>query len=346
MDALLVREEGELLDFDSMDNSHEIDDTPVSCVDPGEQALGEFLDSTQGNDNNNTNTSAGEEDQFQTDNFIDELASLCEAEKHGPAVSEPVSKLFNNHLNRDFGAANSNNRNKFLQGGNSQTTLVINKFEKYPVPVNLQNIKSCRVNDGVFKAMNAPTKKSNSDLHHVEAAICKAVTAQARIFDKLASLKASVSDKSLKSEFNEVFSLMADSVEFCSFARTKTNDVRRTQILTSLNDNYKHLITETKAEEGLLFGSNLENAMKSVESTNRLSKKLCANQPNNNYNNNHFRNYNKPFLGQGRGRGRGKPRNHRYQPYQPRFQQYQTEYYSTLPQGIPSSTTLGKNNKG
>ena len=48
-------------------------------------------------------------------------------------------------------------------------------------------------------------------------------------------------------------------------------------MLSALNDNYTYLISETKAESGLFFGNNLESAMKSVEQSYKLSKKLAPN---------------------------------------------------------------------
>lgn len=90
-------------------------------------------------------------------------------------------------------------------------------------------------------------------------------------------------------------------MEFGSFARAKENDTRRGQILTSLNEDYKHLAAETKAESGLLFGINLESAMKSVESANGLSKKLMFMGPRN-------QNAGRHFLGPSRGRSRFRTR--------------------------------------
>lgn len=73
--------------------------------------------------------------------------------------------------------------------------------------------------------------------------------------------------KTLNSQFNEIFTLLASSVEFSCLGRTKTNDIRRDQILNGLNDSYKHSSTATKPENGFLFGANLESAMRSLENS-------------------------------------------------------------------------------
>ena len=315
------KEEGELVDVD--DNNDDIaaasqnnlnnnniskcsvtlkNDPPYNGVDSVDGALGEFLNSTQPADN---------EDHLQQpddDEFINNLAQLAAVEKSGPATSAPVAKLISNHISRDY---DRNSSSKTSIGDITPTNLVIQKFAKYPVPANITGLMSCKVNDSVFKALNPTSKKFNGELHLAEAAVCKSLAAQTQAFEKLADLKSQLKDSPLREQFNTVFSLLADSVEFCSFNRAKVNETRRVHMLSSLNDNYKHLVTETKAENGLLFGNNLESAMKSVEQTNRLSRKLAPNTKLTG---------SKPFLGrgyppQGRGRGRYRQTQQRYVPF-------------------------------
>ena len=47
---------------------------------------------------------------------------------------------------------------------------------------------------------------------------------------------------------------------------------------SSLNDNNEHLSSGTAPENGLLFGSDVEGAVKNAETTNRRSKKLANNR--------------------------------------------------------------------
>ena len=217
------------------------------------------------------------------------------------------------------------------------------KFKEFPVPENIPSLCPNRVNDGVFKALSAPCKKLNGDLHLVETALCKSMNAQALALEKLVDLKAKLS-KDLGAQVNEVFTLMANSVEFNCLARARTNEVRRAQILNGLNANYKHLAVETKPENGLLFGSNLEASMRSVEVSNRLSQKLSA-RPH-------------PFLGHQRGRGQPRRRGFAprggYQPYprpQPNAQPYQPflrQGQDRMAQGQPQRLVneAGKSMKG
>lgn len=274
--------------------------------DPGLAALGEFLTNTQSKKaSEEEHCSATNEDQF-----LNQLACLA-AEKQGPEVHVAVATLVNNNLKRDFTKGN-----RSFEDDNSQTSLVVNKFKKYPTPANVSQTMPCRVNDGVFKAMKAQSKKLNSELHLVEITNCKAINAQITSMEKVLELKSLIKKPELEDKFNEVFSHLANSIEFLCLGRAKTNDIRKEQILGQLNDAYKHLASETKPEMGLLFGENLEAKMRSVESANRLSKKLSSSTTTN------------PFLGRGSTRNRGRYRSRGYnsrgyQPYPRQQDHYQ-----------------------
>lgn len=93
-----------------------------------------------------------------------------------------MAELINNHLCKNNG--NSKSFNEHFQTGS-----VINKFKKYPIPINIVVMESrlCKVNDGVFKAMDDNDKRLNGDLHLVET-----LNAQAIALEKLIDLQAAV----------------------------------------------------------------------------------------------------------------------------------------------------------
>lgn len=277
--------------------------------DPGLAALGEFLTNTQTKKASDEDHSSARSD----DDFINQLACLA-AEKQGPEVHEAVATLVNNNLKRDFSKGN-----RSFDDDNSQTTLVINKFKKYPTPANVGQTMPCRVNDGVFKAMKPQSKRLNSELHLVEITNCKAINAQIASLEKVLELKSLIKKPELEGKFNEVFTHLANSIEFLCMGRAKTNDIRKEQILGQLNEAYKHLASETRPEMGLLFGDNLEAKMRSVESANRLSKRLSTSATPNS------------FLGRGSARGRGRYRyrgfnNRNFQPYPRQHDHYQPQW--------------------
>lgn len=272
--------------------------TANSGVDPGDSALLDFLGSVNKSDSRDT-----PQPQELHDPFLDILAAEAEA-KDGPAILPAVAKLVDNHLVRKFQRGSGGEHDPA-----SQSSMVVDKFKKYPVPCNLSKLKSCRTNDSVFKAMTPMSKRCNGDLHLAESALCKGITAQATAMQELAGLKHKL-PKSVSSEFDGVFRHLADAVEFTAFSRAKVNETRRETILSNLNTSYKPLVSNTTPENGLLFGDNLENAMRSVETSNRLAQRLSA-AP---------RSMSRPFLGfRGRSRGRNRPHSYRNQ-YQPRQQ--------------------------
>lgn len=95
----------------------------------------------------------------------------------------PVAKLVANIVNREF------IHEKKLIGEVYQQAQVAAKFEKFPVPSNLTELTSCKANDCVYKAMTPSAKRLNGELHYVEAAVCRSLTAQALVFGKLMNLK-------------------------------------------------------------------------------------------------------------------------------------------------------------
>lgn len=301
-------EQGELSDYGEDTN---IDDS-IGGPGPGSSSLQQQQHSSPIRDNNNNSVldnfladihqGVSQEEQDNHD-IVDTLAAEAMAEK-GPILHASVAKLIGNHLSRDFSRTQQGQEDQLSPG-----SLVFNKLKTYKVPENVSQLIPCRVNDSVAKALPSGAKKVCTELHMVESALCKAMTAQGLAMEKLIMLKNHLPNSTMN-EFNEVFRCLADSVEFSAFSRERVNDSRRSRLLSNLNSNYRHLNSTTQASNGLLFGNDLEAAMRSVESTNRLSQKLSASRQSSTH-------YSSSFLERGRGRGRQRPRprDHQYQPY-------------------------------
>ena len=74
-------------------------------------------------------------------------------------VAAPVAKRVANIVNR-----------MFIRVMNSveeacQQALVVAKLEKFPVPLNLTALTSCKANEWVYKAMARSVKRLNGELH-------------------------------------------------------------------------------------------------------------------------------------------------------------------------------------
>ena len=253
---------------DPSGTGNELNTTSTGTVDPGSDALQGLLASNVIQENEDHPPEDG-----MGDSFLSHLADSFR-EQVGPSINAAVANVVNVQLQRSF-ARPTNGRSGNYDELSGQSSLVINKFKKLAVPSNTPELKSCRVNDGVYLAMNSVSKRANGDLHLVETACCKSTISTSLALDRLLDLQKSLGSSKLTSQFNEIFTLLADSVEFSCYARAKTNEVRREQIVASLNDQYKHLVAQTRPEKGWLFGSHLENDIKSVEVAARLSRKLA-----------------------------------------------------------------------
>lgn len=259
--------------------------------DPSDPALQDFFNEIQP-----AATSDREAGNSSDKDDILELLALEAKEKRGPPIHSSVAKLVNTQLGRDFSSrlVLLKQQGSSLDEQSSQSALVIKKIKTYEVPDNLPDLSTNKVNLGVYKALSASAKRDSSAAQVVDTALCKSITAQSRAMEKLVNVKQMA--PGVSKELNEVFKLLSDAMEFNSFAKFRVNESRRSNILANLNTNYAHLSCTTKPSNGLLFGADLEGAMKSVETANRLSQKLTQTKPSG-----------KPFLATGR-RGRGRSR--------------------------------------
>jgi hypothetical protein len=228
--------------------------------------------------------SSKEGDKDEEENILEMLAKQAE-EKCGPPTGDHTAKLVNCFLNKDY--------RRIVNGSlddHSQGATMVNKLKEIAFPSNIPNIKINKVNDCVYKALTPSVKKESNDIQVIESALCKAITTQCRVFDKLTDMIPGASPAQNKA-ITDIMKTMSDSVEISVFARARLNDCRRDKILGSVNSTYRNLSLTTKPTGGWLFGTEMEAAMKEVESSNKLAQKLR--QPSRS-----------PFLGQG-SRGRG-----------------------------------------
>ena len=243
----------------------------------------------------------------------------------GPPLQDNVAKLINNNLKRDFRRVTGRSVDD-----NPQAAVIVNKLKSVPVPENVPDLKSCKSNDCVHKALSMSQKRENSDLMVIESAICKAVVTQGEVMGKLVNLKKNL-DSSFTDQFNDIFKSMASSFEFDIFARSRLNDYRRSRVLAGLNSSYAHLGNTTKPGDGLLFGNDIESAIRNVDVTNRLSNKLSVSARDSS---------SRPFLGRGRGRGRPPYRGRGYH-HQTHRQPYRQHSQEGLPPPLKKARYVG-----
>lgn len=125
----------------------------------------------------------------------------------------------------------------------------------------------------MYKALRPTAKRNCACLQLIELTIiCKDTVTEEIAVRKIADLR----EKLIGSSLNDVVRIMADSIEFDTFARGRVNGTRRDMILFDININYWHLANVTGTKGGLLFGDNIEGAVRLVEPANRQFKKYSA----------------------------------------------------------------------
>lgn len=247
-----------------------------------------------------SNENANQKQNCSTNSLDSFLEAMCTSNaKTGPAVKGVVGKFFTNQLSRDF----SKISNSKAESSDCDSDSVLSKMKKVFHPANVEELQPCIVNASVYKAMPPNAKKSNFQAQLAEQAVCKSLSHQAKLMEGLLELKENIQPEGAQ-KLQSLLKLSGDSVELLAFSRARINEGRRNTILSNINNTYKPLGSRTKAEKGLLFGNDLAGAMREVEDSNKLAKKLS--KPD--FNNAGGR---APFLGRGRGRGRGQ-RNPQY----------------------------------
>ena len=147
------------------------------------------------------------------------------------------------------------------------------KMKSVLVPEGSDFLGKSRINDSIYSLLNNNLKRDNSEFLKIESAISKSATVQATVIEKLFELK-SLIPAGQASKINDIVKDLAKSIEIQGFGRTKLNSLRRETIVKSLNPEFKALLTTTSPGSGLLFGNELTDTLKEIESSNKISARL------------------------------------------------------------------------
>lgn len=274
------------------------DDTASPQLDRGQVLLDDILQEGS--------SDSRKDEDISDDEFLDSIIKDA-AVSEGPSLPKKIKLLTETLSMKKYSS----------HAGNKEARDMADKLKGIQTPENCKFLQLTMVNPAMFPLISGMSRKVNGEALKVEASLTKIATINAQGIDKLTNLKRKIPGHA--SENNEVIQSLAQGIEISGFGRYKLNEVRREVIVSGLNPEYKHL-TETSAPgKGLLFGEDLADSMKEVETTNRLSAKLRV--PSNSTNNT-----SSSFLGKGRSpqnryRGRGRYRGQRGQK-----RQYNSQY--------------------
>ena len=223
--------------------------------------------------------------------------ALDEDDSVGPPIKESVAAF----VKKAFA--------KPLKGDN------VKRFkDKFPAPSNVDCLDVPRANEPIYLKLSATAKNKDKAIQDNQAIFLRVVCALVKVTDVL-------SEHEKEGEW--VKDTMKMSTEAITLAATLKKDwlkARRDDIKPSIPDDFKRLASaDVPLDAKNLFGDDLEGAIKSVENTNKIAKKMDApkvktqgynnsyknkkkrrfysnnnkNNRNNNHNNNSGRNDNK-----------------------------------------------------
>ena len=267
----------------------------------GDASMQEMLASCASNTENSKSNKNCITDSL--DSLLDSMFSNNDVS--GPPVHEHVARFFSNQLARDFSQLKEGFRS--LDGGETDSSVVLSKMKDLAPPSNIDELRPCTVNGSVYRAMPPLSKRFNMQGQFAEQGICRTLTTQAKIMEGLLELKDHLKPSGSE-KLQDLLKLTGNSVEFLAFSRARVNEGRRSMILANINGGYRSLASKTVPKNGLLFGDDLAGAMREVEDSNRLAKKLVKHD----FQTSSGSGAKAHFLGRGRGRGR----NFRRHPYQ------------------------------
>jgi hypothetical protein len=227
-----------------------------------------------------------EQDIVQEEGEIfDEILQENRIEEAGPKLPDKVHNLM-----------------KVFLGNKEVLKNTPEKLKSVLVPEGAEFLAQSRINNAVYPLLSPSLKRQNSEALKLESAITKSAIIQAEVMQQILEIK-KLLPASQAGLVNDSMKQIAKSIEILGFGRIKLNENRRSNIVASLNPGFKRLLTETSPGEGLLFGNSLGDALKEIESANKMTARLSGNNVEDDYNisNNNERNYNPATTSQARG---------------------------------------------
>jgi hypothetical protein len=109
----------------------------------------------------------------------------------------------------------------------------------------------------------------------MESSISKSAVLQGQAMEELLELRR-ILPSGQADVVKGIIKKLAASIEVQGFGRLKMNQMRREQVVKSLNPEFKSLLTATSPGDDLLFGAGLPDVLKDIEATNNLSARLSA----------------------------------------------------------------------
>lgn len=249
------------------------------------------------------------------DNFLGSLEDfMIKDDSTGPALCPELAKV----INTNFQLRPSEEKAKTL-------------CEKHHRPDNCPNMVVPRINEEIWPSLKKKSQSMDFKIQKAQSIVLKAVTPACHLLDKLIATRKSSKPSAIK-DINECLELAQDTVKLLQLAFTDLSHKRRYFIRPDLKTCYKPLCNDANKVTEFLFGDNVDEKIKKIDTSKKVSQKLQgfefhsassgkssgprqrsqgyrsggrAQNYNSTYSQSFYKqdqNNNRPFLGKGRGR--------------------------------------------
>jgi hypothetical protein len=174
----------------------------------------------------------------------------------GPALSPELAKV----INTNFQSRPSEEKAKVL-------------CEKHHRPENCSNMIVPRINEEIWPSLKKKSQSVDFKIQKSQNIVLKALTPACRLLDKLISARKSSKTSGIK-DTNECLELAQDTVKLLHLAFTDLSHKRRYLIRPELKQSYKPLCNDANKVTEFLFGDNVDEKIKKIDTSKRVSKKL------------------------------------------------------------------------
>lgn len=198
-----------------------------------------------------------QDDENETNMLLSELEECFgSSEKCGDEIMDKLAKVTNEGL-----------RTK-LDGSK-----IKDATEKYLRPRNVENLKTPRVNNEIWRHLSRNTRNQDLKLSRTQTLVCKAIIPQLHLIDiimKKQNAKEKITAK-------EIAKFAMDSLKIMTFAYCDMSYRRREVIIQpGKNEDFQSLCSHDHPVTDNLFGDDLEKAVEGIVKKNKLGFKISG----------------------------------------------------------------------
>ena len=265
---------------------------------------------TQGADDlleEDNDSSEDEPDEENDEGILEEIVGAVDIQGDDEIPGPPLIQVWADKVNQAW-------KNKISKVATNAL------LQKYRTPSNLDELKVPKMNKEIWKLCNKWQKKADLNMTACQRYLIKVVTAVLRLNDLLATLPRSTRQIAMQ--------ITADSVALLGKVNRELASKRKISARPALIGDYKSLATNTEVSGEQLFGDNLTQDIKDVQTRRKIGDPYANSYRTNTYGTRRFArgNYSNyspysqsnsnSFLWRGRGRGRPNQRNPQNQRHQ------------------------------